>query len=86
MSGLDNNTYYGKISKLGRVFNKLDPNQVREAIGIAQANFSKDIRDVANVDLQYDNLDMPKININKKIEETKQNEKSNEREIDEEER
>jgi hypothetical protein len=66
MSGIDRNTYYGKISKLGRVFNKLDPNQVREAIEIAQANFNKDIRKVSNVHLQDNNLDVPYVSVNRR--------------------
>lgn len=43
MSGLDLNTYYGKISKSARVFNKLDPEQVREGIELAQTQVNKDI-------------------------------------------
>lgn len=46
MSSLDLNTYYGKISKLSRAFNKLDPTQVRDAIEIAQMNVNKDISKV----------------------------------------
>ena len=51
MSGLDLNTYYGKISKKARVFNKLDPNQVKEGIEIAQADFNKTMRKPENVHL-----------------------------------
>lgn len=32
MSGLDRNTYYGKISKTVKEFDKLDLNQVRDGI------------------------------------------------------
>lgn len=32
MSGLDRNTYYGKISKTVKEFNKLDLNQVSDGI------------------------------------------------------
>lgn len=37
MSDLDNNTYYGKLSKLGRAFNKLDLKATTEAIKTIQA-------------------------------------------------
>lgn len=48
MSGLDLNTYYGKISKLSRAINRLDPEQVREGIEIAQLNVNKDISKVTH--------------------------------------
>lgn len=41
MSGLDLNTYYGNVSQLGRIFNRLDSDQTAEAIEIAQINLSK---------------------------------------------
>ena len=63
MSGLNGDTYYGRLSKLGRVFNKLDPNQVREAIEIAQMNFNKEMLDISKVDLQYGNKDIPDVKL-----------------------
>lgn len=66
MSGLDLNTYYGKISKLGRVFNKLNPNQVRDAIEVAEMNFNKDMRDISKVHLKDGTLDIQKVKIKKK--------------------
>lgn len=65
MSGLDLNTYYGNVSKLGRVFNKLDSNQTAEAIEIAQINFNNNIKDISKVHLQDENLDFPIVNLKK---------------------
>ena len=50
MSGLDLNTYYGNVSQLGRVFNRLDSDQTAEAIEIAQINLSK-VHSQSQVDL-----------------------------------
>lgn len=51
MSELNKETYYGKISGYSRAFNKLDPNEVREAIEIVQAQFGKKIN--SKVDIPY---------------------------------
>lgn len=56
MSGLDLNTYYGKISKLSRAFNKLDLNQVREAIEVTQINAN---RDISKIHFKDGKLDIP---------------------------
>lgn len=65
MSGLDNNTYYGKISKTTRAFNKLDPEQIREGIEIAQMQFSRDNKDITNVHMKDGNLDVPYVSLKK---------------------
>ncbi len=62
MSGLDLNTYYGTVSKLGRVFNKLDLNQTAEAIEIAQINVNREMEDIRKVHMQDENVDFSKIN------------------------
>ncbi len=63
MSELDRETYYGRISKLARVYNKLDPEQVKEAIKIASIQFN---RDITNTHLQKGNLDIPYIKLDNK--------------------
>ena len=65
MSGLDLNTYYGKISKKARVFNKLDPNQVREGIELAQIDFNKASKDISTVHLEDGNLDIEQVKYKK---------------------
>ncbi len=81
MSGLDLNTYYGKISKKARVFNKLDPKQVREGIECAQEDFNRDARDITTVHLEDGNLDVEKVNL--KNERSKDiNNKKNDEELD----
>lgn len=62
MSGLDLNTYYGNVSKLGRLFNKLDSNQTAEAIEIAQINFNNNMQNISNGITQNEKLDLSKIN------------------------
>lgn len=66
MSELDRETYYGKISKSARVFNKLDPEQVKEAIKLASIQFNRYSRDITNVHLQEGNLDIPYIKLDNK--------------------
>lgn len=36
MSELDKNTYWGNISKKARLFNKLDPEQIKDGIDAAR--------------------------------------------------
>lgn len=58
MSDLDNNTYYGNLSKLSREFNKLDSKQITEAIKIATEQWEKDMKNISNVDLKYKNKEV----------------------------
>lgn len=69
MSDLDNNTYYGNLSKLSREFNKLDSKQITEAIKIATAQWEKDMRDISKVDLHYKNKEVPKVEVKKEEQE-----------------
>lgn len=62
MSGLDLNTYYGTVSKLGRVFNKLDLNQTAEAIEIAQINVNNNAQGISKGTKQNERLDLSRIN------------------------
>ena len=66
MSGLDLETYYGKISKSARVFNKLDPEQVKDAIEVATMQLNKR-RDPTSVHLKDGNLDIPYVELRKKV-------------------
>lgn len=65
MSELNNENYYGKISKYSKMLNKLDSKEVREAIEIVQAEFDKSMRAPSNVHLQDENLDIPYVKIKK---------------------
>lgn len=67
MSGLDLETYYGKISKSAKVFNKLDPEHVKDAIEVAIMQFNKYSRDITNVHMQNEKLDMPYSELRKKV-------------------
>ena len=66
MSGLDRETYYGKISKSAKMINKLDPGQISEGIKVVQMHFEKSMRDITNVHLKDGNLDIPEIRLKKK--------------------
>ena len=68
MSGLNLETYYGKISKSTRVFNKLDPEQVKDAIEVAIMQFNRYSRDITNVHLKDNHLDIPYSELRKKVE------------------
>lgn len=68
MSGLDLNTYYGKVSKSARIFNRLDLEEIREGIEVAQMQFNRDHKDISNVHLKDGNLDIPSIRLKKRKE------------------